>query len=566
MECKNLVKRVFALALCLVMTLAVFAGLPLKASAEGGIDSPEKLLEFLGGYSAADIVGSPDGPVVQLQNDVNLVLDTIEITGGSITLDLNGYSIIAETTAIRIAEDAGFGLADTMGGGVVSGYSEVGGYAVENHGSFVLHAGTVVCDGSNSVGIYSDGELTVMSGDVHAIYAPHYICGGTAVINDGLFYSDSFSALGIAGGTVYVNGGDFRAAAFGLYMDNRYSGIPADLTVSNGIFSGDRSGAAILTLDGVTASAVINNGTFSGNYAGLYAEDLAKVIVVHGGSFTCNDGAGGIVSYMGEAIGNSVDVIGVHVEDMIPANSTYSTDSFDVHVETIDGVNRFFSHSGQELYVEFTGMILAPVIESINAMSIITYAVGSDDWMGECATYAKDAVYDNLKNQGYEVDYDALSIEVVSLDLPTEDNGGDDFDVGVFTFRAMLGSNGEILASDPLSFDVLLPEMDETAETSSTEATEETYTETEPPAFSFEPNWGFTVESEPEDNNVETDEPSETEPTELEKSQKIFERINSRWITALVIVLAVAVVGLCCAAFILVVAIAVALIVKRRRK
>ncbi len=229
----------------LVSVLMLLSVMPLNALANG--DSAIVVMDangnLLGGFDAlADAVSiacENKNSKLTLQKDV-VTNAPQDITYGKFTIDLNGKSIVNESTDIfeqdgfEIDRDAELTVMDSVGGGMI--YADQ--YCIINDGVFKLNSGTIkggftgIAGGNNAVCEINGGTVELPStGWSAALYVY-----GTFIINDGVINGQitNNGSLIINGGTmsfvynarnttkVVVNGGTFTSADTFYNCDGGY--------------------------------------------------------------------------------------------------------------------------------------------------------------------------------------------------------------------------------------------------------------------------------------------------------------------------------------------------------
>lgn len=229
----------------LVSVLILLSVMPLNALANGNsaIIVTDANGNLLGGFDtladAVSIACENKNSKLTLQKDI-VTNAPQDITCGKFTIDLNGKSIVNESTDIfeqdgfEIDRDAELTVMDSIGGGMI--YADQ--YCIINDGVFKLNGGTIkggftgIAGGNNAVCEINGGTVELPStGWSAALYVY-----GTFIINDGVINGQitNNGSLIINGGTmsfvynaritagVVVNGGTFTSADTFYNCDGGY--------------------------------------------------------------------------------------------------------------------------------------------------------------------------------------------------------------------------------------------------------------------------------------------------------------------------------------------------------
>lgn len=208
--------------------------------------------------------------------------DVVTIKSGTITNSVGGGVSVSGGTLNLGVEGAADGSLNVTTTGTSVGYER------SNNGQFYgnwvfsenLTGGSAVEVTGGNLNVYC-GTFTAAQGD------GIFVKGGNAVINGGSF----------SGNDAYVTSTNLRAGIAASYAFKMYGGT---VTINDGKFKSQGSGAMIIGTNGSTASATINGGEFiASGQAGFSVYNYASV------SFTSND-----VEVEGIAAGLTVE--GVH--------------------------------------------------------------------------------------------------------------------------------------------------------------------------------------------------------------------------------------------------------------
>lgn len=155
-------KRVLsaALSLCMLLTL-----LPTAALATGDEESTTP------GTSPATTLPESENGVIKLTENVALS-DTTSISADT-TLDLNGYTVSAETTVLSVTNDAKLIVQDSSAGkeGKISSTNSAGYAAVQvNAGTLVLESGCITST-QYGVSVFEGSTATINGGSITSEYA-----------------------------------------------------------------------------------------------------------------------------------------------------------------------------------------------------------------------------------------------------------------------------------------------------------------------------------------------------------------------------------------------------------
>ena len=236
-------------------------------------------------------ISDPDSILV-LEDDIT-VLETITISSGNVTIDLNGKTLKNESrTVVQVAEGATLTIMDT---GTKGSIKASGDYVVWNYGSLE------VTDGEIS-GVYSGvrnyGSLEVTGGSISGTdYGVENDSSGKLTVTDGEISGVVYGVKNYSSGKLEVTGGN---------ISGNYSGVKnyssGKLTVTGGNISGNYSGVdnqGELTVTGGSIKASndggygvqnsgkleVTGGNISGNYSGV---DNQGELTVTGGNINGN--------------------------------------------------------------------------------------------------------------------------------------------------------------------------------------------------------------------------------------------------------------------------------------
>ena len=255
-------------------------------------------------HDAIDAAVDSGEPVVLHQN-VTVLCEGIdeEITidsGESVTIDLNGYTIVNESTYNDPDSPATLYNLGTL---VIEGDGQVlcpQGYAVFNKGNLTINGGTYI-------------------GGLKAICSTT----GSVTINDGTFKCSSKELI--------VN--NYEAAV--IWVGNENVEIPSSLTINGGTFETNIEKLGLVVIGDSNTHLIINNGTF--NALNEYVEDFYGDIyttVGSNGSSTINGGT------FNACIGGHSTSIkgGIFNENIILDDSTISGGTFNCESVLLDNV------------------------------------------------------------------------------------------------------------------------------------------------------------------------------------------------------------------------------------
>lgn len=215
------------------------------------------------------------GPVkAMLSGNISNASEPIRVTSGMVlTLDLDGYSISATSTAVSV--DGG-GSVTITGGGTLT--SRTANTVNVTDGTLVLESGNIIAESRSSGGVIV-GAIDVGS-------------SGKAEIKGGKVSGKGY-AVALNGGEVRVKDGTVQAEASGdVHAIHVNSG---SLTVSGGRITGNGGEASgALFMQG--GSARITGGSFSTTVASGYGYTChptgSSSLTITGGTFTLNAPAG----------------------------------------------------------------------------------------------------------------------------------------------------------------------------------------------------------------------------------------------------------------------------------
>lgn len=190
-----------ALSLCLLLTL-----LPTAALATGDEKSTTP------GTSPATTLPESENGVIKLTENVALS-DTTSISADT-TLDLNGYTVSAETTVLSVTNDAKLIVQDSSAGkeGKISSTNSAGYAAVQlNAGKLVLESGCIEST-QYGVSVFEGSTATINGGSISSEYA--CLSGNNTkgdmnfIVTDGTLTSAKSEAIYMPGQTTLdVSGG-----------------------------------------------------------------------------------------------------------------------------------------------------------------------------------------------------------------------------------------------------------------------------------------------------------------------------------------------------------------------
>ena len=227
---------------------------------------------------AVTAASASEGSTLTLLDDIT-VDETVEITSGKFTLDVNGKTLLLNNSAnIYVGVEGGdvdaanVTFTDTAGGGKITGFrliynyatAEITGnislitdnYSVYNYGEMIIsgnayiygrcavnnenlltvNGGTVE---SENEGIYNGKELIINNGNLNGSYGIWNVHSGTAEIYGGNIKGREFAV--VCDGKTEIYGGTFVSEATETFVVNKQSYENSDLTVygaefPNGIY------------------------------------------------------------------------------------------------------------------------------------------------------------------------------------------------------------------------------------------------------------------------------------------------------------------------------------------
>lgn len=227
---------------------------------------------------AVTAASASEGSTLTLLDDIT-VDETVEITSGKFTLDVNGKTLLLNNSAnIYVGVEGGdvdaanVTFTDTAGGGKITGFrliynyatAEITGnislitdnYSVFNYGKMIIsgnayiygrcavnnenlltvNGGTVE---SENEGIYNGKELIINNGNLNGSYGIWNVHSGTAEIYGGNIKGREFAV--VCDGKTEIYGGTFVSEATETFVVNKQSYENSDLTVygaefPNGIY------------------------------------------------------------------------------------------------------------------------------------------------------------------------------------------------------------------------------------------------------------------------------------------------------------------------------------------
>lgn len=274
-------------------------------------------------------INNSNGEIVTLLQDTE---EDIVVSSGSVTLDLNGKTLTANTKdAIEVKIGAELTVVDNAGGGKVmankSGYA-----AVLNSGKVTLSGGTY---GRASAGtwytIVNHGELMTINGGV-TVENSNTADTSSLVENGYYSYSGSNSRNSYVDKSNYsapkliINGGNFDTAGYNA-VKNDEGGV---LQINGGNYTSQRaSGAVIMNWNeaeitgGTFISTKENTAVFSNGTWGNYAKGTVEI---SGGDFIVDKDAKNAVLFgygQGAGEGGTMNVTGGYFDGDFELKQTY---------------------------------------------------------------------------------------------------------------------------------------------------------------------------------------------------------------------------------------------------
>ena len=158
--------------------------------------------------------------ILILEEDISVV-QTIQITSGDFTLDLNGHKIEgAMYPVLEIAEAVSLVIQDSGENGCITPISTASGnngfpLGVRNKGSLTLTSGSIEVNGEYATGVVNNGDFTMTGGNVIVTGSTSdFYIELTGVWNDG--------TMRISGGTISVtyNGSATTVNCYGIWNNN----------------------------------------------------------------------------------------------------------------------------------------------------------------------------------------------------------------------------------------------------------------------------------------------------------------------------------------------------------
>ena len=158
--------------------------------------------------------------ILILEEDISVV-QTIQITSGDFTLDLNGHKIEgAMYPVLEIAEAVSLVIQDSGENGCITPTRTASGnngspLGVRNKGSLTLTSGSIEVNGEYATGVVNNGDFTMTEGNV-------IVTGSTSDFFIELTGVSNGGTMRISGGTISVSGNDSATTAlcFGIWNNN----------------------------------------------------------------------------------------------------------------------------------------------------------------------------------------------------------------------------------------------------------------------------------------------------------------------------------------------------------
>ena len=201
-------------------------------------------------------ISDPDSILV-LEDDIT-VLETITISSGNVTIDLNGKTLKNESrTVVQVAEGATLTIMDTGTKGSISG----GEHGVRNYGSLEVTGGSIKASGDDGYDVWNDssGKLTVTGGSISGVR--NY---GSLEVTGGSISGTAEGVINNSSGTLTVEGGNISGVHSGVFNFG-------SLEVTGGNISGTDSGVIHYSSEKLTVTDGEISGVSSGvqNYGSL---------------------------------------------------------------------------------------------------------------------------------------------------------------------------------------------------------------------------------------------------------------------------------------------------------
>ena len=315
-----------------------------------------------------------DSTVTQIQLGANIDAGSVSghafsiLPGRTVTLDLNGYEISAETSTGGVFYNRGtLTISDnsaTQGGKIIntnttqSTVDNVAKSAISNNGVLIVNAGVIVAGPATGHGTYPGSP----ENPFNPAYGIDNLGGGDVTVNSAII-SGAYGLRNFAnvdGTTITVNGGTITGKT-GIAMQSFGTNV-GTLTINGEPTVTATTGSAIYA-SGVTEynQIVINGGTFSGPSAYGAVVVVRGTLDINGGTFTGIDGTYSLLNY--------------HATVNVTEGAFYG----DIYGGDPDGLTTFAPSEGAQIYVygEISGSVAG--VDQVDQEAAV-HNVTQDTW------------------------------------------------------------------------------------------------------------------------------------------------------------------------------------------
>ncbi|MCI8807873.1 MAG: hypothetical protein HFF20_08055 [Oscillospiraceae bacterium] len=235
------------------LSLALCAGLVLPALAHTVTivgEGSQEVGTVQEGVTAIENSVSGSGTITMTNDDIG----GATISGGNVTLDLNGHTLTSKEEAGIEVSGGELTLKDSGTGGKVSGNNA--GVTVDNGSKANITGGTV--SGMDAgVKVDAGGTANITGGTVTGNMSGVEVYGGTATISGGTVSGNTFGVF-VVSGTATISGGTVSGDYFGVSVG---SGGTADISGNASISGSDEGVFMVGGTAEISGAAAVQGGT-----------------------------------------------------------------------------------------------------------------------------------------------------------------------------------------------------------------------------------------------------------------------------------------------------------------